>query len=474
MYTAVVSDLHLTEAEPFDPKRPFWKRYKSEEFFFDKDFSEFLIHLSQKSEGAPVELILNGDIFDFDAVMQLPDEPFYHISWLEKQAGLFARPERSAFKMKVIARQHPTFFQSLRDFILRGNQVILVVGNHDIELHFQEVQKVILDILDLPPVFADRFVISPWFYISNQDTLVEHGNQYDPYCVFENPINPFVYGRNFKTILLPFGDMTCRYMVNGMGYFNPHVDSNYIMDLKGYVKFFFKYVMKTQPLLMWTWFWRSGATLFLVLYERFFYRTSSLGYNLEQRVEHIAKVSQATPSQVYQMKESSVQPATRNPVLLLQELWLDRALLMLVGVAGAFQLLLILRQVYELSFFWALFPLLLLAPFFVFYSKSVISQVSEYKEPDDVLLLNAAKVCDVERVIHGHIHDVRHEMRGAVEYLNSGTWSPAFTDVECREKIDTKTFIWIEPSSELVGRRASAQAFAGNISREVFGQGRRR
>jgi UDP-2,3-diacylglucosamine pyrophosphatase LpxH len=474
MYTAIVSDLHLTESEPYDKKRPFWKRYKSKEFFFDHEFSHFLIHLNQKTSGAPVELVLNGDIFDFDAVMKLPSEPYFHISWLEKKSGLYPRPERAMFKMEHIIHEHFIFFQALRDFIIRGNRVVLIIGNHDIELHFEEVQQVIIKQLDLPLFLQEQFVIVPWFYVSNGDTLIEHGNQYDPYCVFENPVNPFVYGRNFKTLLLPFGDMTCRYMLNGMGYFNPHVDSNYIMDLKGYVKFFFKYVVKTQPLLMITWFWRSIVTLLLVLYERFFLHSQPLGHTLESRIEQIARVSQVSPSQVYQMRESSVQPATRNPVLLLQELWLDRALLFLLGISIIFQFFLLINQVIKVSFFWAIIPLLLLAPLFIFYSKSVISQVANYKEPDDALLLNSAKINNVQRVVHGHTHEIRHEMRGAVEYLNSGTWSPAFTDIECKEKIDTKTFVWIEPQSISMVRRATVQVFEGNLSYEAFRTGKRR
>ncbi|MCS6838487.1 MAG: metallophosphoesterase [Bdellovibrionaceae bacterium] len=472
MFTAVISDLHLTESEPFNPKRPYWKRYKAKEFFFDHEFASFLIYLNQKSGGHPVELVLNGDIFDFDAIMTLPQDPYYHITWLEKQAGLFPQPERSAFKMEVIVSEHFLFFQALRDFILRGNRVVLIIGNHDVELHFEEVQQVIWKALDLPLNYENSFVITPWFYISNQDTLIEHGNQYDPYCVFENPVFPFVYGRNFKTLRLPFGDMTCRYMLNGMGYFNPHVDSNYIMDLKGYVRFFFKYVIKTQPFLMWTWFWRSIVTMVLVVYERSFYKTWRSPETVQGRVYQIAQKSGASLAQVYELKELFVESATRNPLLILQELWLDRAFLFLLGIGFVFQVFLLINQfVGPISFLWALIPLLLLAPFFIFYSKFVFSQVGYFKEPNDAILFQAARICEVSRIVHGHTHEVRHELRGNVEYLNAGTWSPAFTDVECTNKIDTKTFVWIEP--HLPQRRASVQIFEVNHSRELFGQGRK-
>ena len=469
MFTAIVSDLHITESEPYDPKRPYWKKYKAKEFFFDKDFSAFLLHLNQKSNGAEVELILNGDIFDFDAIMRLPDEPHYKIHWLEKKSGLFPRPERARFKMQVIIKEHGVFFQALRDFILRGNRVILIIGNHDLELHFSEVQEEIHKALDLPPEDSERFRISPWFYISNKDTLVEHGNQYDPYCVFNQPLNPFVFGRNFQTICLPFGDLTCRYMLNGMGYFNPHVDSNYIMTLKGYVVFFFRYVIKTQPALLWTWFWRSAVTLLITFYEKFFY-TPKEEQALPTKIETVARLSQAEPHQVYALKELAIPSATQNPLLILQELWLDRAFLFIFGLVLVFQLTLLFKQfIYDISFVWALIPLLLLAPFFIFYSQFVYSKVSDFKEPNDRLLLKAARICEVHRIVHGHIHEVHHEQRGSVEYLNSGTWSPAFTNVECTEKIDTKTFVWIYPTTTEGERVASVQIFNGKDSKGYFG-----
>ena len=41
-YTAIVSDLHLCEAEPESSKFPLWKKYKTREFFFDSQFRVFL------------------------------------------------------------------------------------------------------------------------------------------------------------------------------------------------------------------------------------------------------------------------------------------------------------------------------------------------------------------------------------------------------------------------------------------------
>jgi hypothetical protein len=39
-------------------------------------------------------------------------------------------------------------------------------------------------------------------------------------------------------------------MLNGMGYFNPHASDNYIMTAQSYLRFFLKYMLRPQPLLI--------------------------------------------------------------------------------------------------------------------------------------------------------------------------------------------------------------------------------
>lgn len=444
-YTAIISDLHLTEGEPLHPKYPLWKKFKTKEFFFDDTFALFLEYLEKKAEGNPVELILNGDIFDFDSVLNLPEEPVFRVGWLEKHRGLFPREERSRHKIEIILRDHPIFVKSLREFALRNNRVIFVMGNHDLELHFSAVQHEIMKSLDLPPSARGQIRFVEWFYISNQDTLVEHGNQYDPYCMCEDPVNPYVRGYNYISLKLPFGNLACRYILNGMGFINPHVDSNYIMTLPQYIGFFFKYMAKAQPGIIFTWFWGAVVTLL----HSFFDRLASPIRNplkIEDRVAEIASKANAEPRMVRELKELFVAPAASNPFLLARELWLDRAFLIFISFFLIFQAMVFIRSVYSLSFFWAFIPLFLLLPFFLFYSKSVTSLVSGYKEPDERVLAMASAITKVNRIVFGHTHHVRHEIIGSVEHLNSGCWSPAFLDVECTQPLDQKNYVWISPS----------------------------
>lgn len=50
-------------------------------------------------------------------------------------------------------------------------------------------------------------------------------------------------------------------------------------------------------------------------------------------------------------------------------------------------------------------------------------------------------------------------MIGGIEHLNSGTWSPAFKDVECTKAIDQKTCVWIEPKVGSPHREASLMIY---------------
>ena len=78
----------------------------------------------------------------------------------------------------------------------------------------------------------------------------------------------------------------------------------------------------------------------------------------------------------------------------------------------------------------------------------------------------AGMISKVNRIVYGHSHQYRHEMIGPVEHLNSGTWSPAFRDVECKDPIDQKTYVWIEPGEG--GRTAKLLQFNDGENSELL------
>jgi UDP-2,3-diacylglucosamine pyrophosphatase LpxH len=462
-FTAIISDLHLCEPEP-EHADDLWKKFKTKEFFFDEDFRQFLEVIQKKAEGQQVELILNGDIFDFDSVMEIPDEPPYRVSWLEKKSGLFAQEAKSKFKIGLILKSHPVWVEALRKFILNGNRVIFVIGNHDLELHFPSVQNEVLETLNIPKKQQYLVRFCEWFYVSNKDTLIEHGNQLDPYCVCQDPINPFILKFNRVELRLPFGNLSGRYLTNMMGYINPHADANFIMSFSEYVSFFKNYLIKSQPLIIMTWFFGALMTLFQSFFDQL---SPSLTDPLaiEDKVEEIARKANATPRMVRELRELAEPQATRYPLIILRELWLDRAFLVLIAFFGAFQIFTYIKLVYNFSFFWMFIPLFLCLPFFIFCSKSVVSNAEKYKEPRERILSLEAHITNLKRVVYGHTHVIRHESMGDIEHLNSGTWSPAFKDVECTKKISRHVFVWLEPQEAY--RAAQLFEINGTDIREI-------
>src|SRR6266545_5789009 len=261
--------MHLSEPTRADERRPLWMAFKRRDFFIDDDFARFLVYI-EAAAATPVELILNGDIFDFDSVTELPAGDA-RVDWLAHRRGLASEEWMSVFKIDVIIREHPTWFSALAGFLARGHRAVFVIGNHDAELFWPSVQRRICDALGVetpatlvediePPPRPGAVTFCNWFYLSGGDTYVSHGHQYDPHCTVKDPIDPLIQVKGRPRVRVPFGDLAARYMLNGMGYFNPHASDNYIMTARSYLRFFFKYMLRTQPLLIWTWFWGALVT----------------------------------------------------------------------------------------------------------------------------------------------------------------------------------------------------------------------
>jgi UDP-2,3-diacylglucosamine pyrophosphatase LpxH len=464
-FTAVVSDLHLCEAEPINPRHPLWKKFKSKEFFFDNEFLTFLKYIDTEAAGRQVELILNGDIFDFDSITSRPEQPGYHVSWLEMRRGLDAEKEKSIYKIEVILRDHPVWIEALAWFIREGHRVVFVIGNHDIEINWIDVQKKILDILQLSNDERRQVRFVEWFYISNKDTLIEHGHQHDPFCANKDPVNPVVVDYNRIMMRLPFGDLACRYLSNGMGFFNPHVDSNYLLSAWGFTKVYFRYMLRAQPLLIWTGFWSTVIT-FVQTIRHGTMRTMQNPLTIEDRIDEIAKKSNATPRMVREMQQLFIQPISESPWKILKELWLDRAFIFLLGFFLLLYVFLLVDKIYDISFYWMLVPVAILFPPYFIYSRNVQSYASLYKKPDEEILAMAGMITSTKRIIYGHTHVLRHEVIGAIEHLNPGTWSPAFLDVECTQRMGQQAFVWIAPNLE-GARTAKLLQVEGESIREM-------
>ena len=242
-------------------------------------------------------------------------------------------------------------------------------------------------------------------------------------------------------------------MLNGMGLMNPHADSSFIKSsVFDYVIFFFRYMMRTQPFLLWTWLWSAFVTMGYSVTEGLLPAMRD-PLTIDARVNDIATRSNASPSVVWALRELHAHPAIFNPYKILRELWLDRAVLLGVIVVGSFQFFSFMHVFANVSLVWFIIPLLILMPLFLFYARSVSSELDQTQTAAFTRAPLSAQIVRVHRVAHGHIHKERHTSTEGVEYLNTGTWSPAYRDVECTQPYGRKCFAWIKPDPARGGER---------------------
>lgn len=450
-HTIVLSDLHLTEAEAGSDRHPHWKAYKRAEHFVDADFAQLLERLHAELPGEAIELVLNGDVFDFDSVLARPEEGAgFSVGWVERLRGLNSEEQKSLFKLSRILHEHAVFVEALHLFVTRGHRVVFVIGNHDVELHWPSAHEALLTaVTGGDAALRERVRIADWFYLSNHDTLIEHGHQHDEYCLVLDPMNPFVDGEKTPArVRLPFGNLAERYMINGMGLFNPHVDKSFIKpNLLEYVRFFVREVIAIQPLLVWTWFWGACVTLLHATWEGALPARKIEVAALKEKAEAIAQKSNVAAAEVWAMRELRAHPAVQTPWRVAQELWLDRVLVFLFAAIFSAASFALARQVADVSLSWLGFPLLIAAPFVAAYLRQVRSQVTEAAARGRDVAASAARLLGVRRVIHGHTHDELHTWVKGVEYLNTGTWSPAFHDLACTQRYGSMCFAWVRPAS---------------------------
>jgi UDP-2,3-diacylglucosamine pyrophosphatase LpxH len=185
----VISDLHLGDGIGAPAQRG--------EQALDRELEAFLHHYSVvRREGRPWRLVINGDMVDFLGVLLREpaaadaDQASYELR---------ACSEAAELRMEAVIERHGGVFAALAGFVAAGNEVAVIIGNHDAEFHFPAVQErfrgAILGAMqrsgapDADAAVA-RIAFHPWFFFEEGVAWIEHGHQYDPYCSFEDVLEP--------------------------------------------------------------------------------------------------------------------------------------------------------------------------------------------------------------------------------------------------------------------------------------------
>ena len=250
---------------------------------------------------------------------------------------------------------------------------------------------------------------------------VEHGNQCDPYCSVSDPEWPFHIDRSLQNNV---GTLVLEHLIGKLGYFNPNVDSTFLLTTKEYLDHWLRY------------YWRSPRSLlrtfFVGTLRIFFESMSELGlHDHRPRAPELQAPDTAAHASLF------TTPDLRATMRLLG---LDRMLLLL----GMLMSLLLLLLYWPLGVVGAL--LTFLDPDRACDVAAVSSEVS--KKARQIAVIYSARA-----VVFGHTHLSEGRWESGVFYGNSGTWVPMYQDIACRIVVEeSRPVIWLrEDNGQLEG-----------------------
>ncbi len=435
----VLSDVHLTQAHPFDPADPMWMRYRRREHHPDAEFAALVDHLldSEIGEGDELEIVFNGDVFDFD-----------HL-WVKDGESTFEEfpptDEGCTAQIRLILADHQPFFGAVAKALAAGHLVTFMSGNHDIELYWPGVRRAIREELErlvraLPPdarraaVDVERSVrFRAWFHITDDDIYFEHGSQYDIYNSVRHAAVPLTpAGDRIHPVL---GKLAFRRLGARMGYFNPYYEETFYMGATGYIGHFLRFYAfsKTRHICR-EWLFGALATVAEIWKHRHHDERLPEG-RVALRAELGRDVSDEAIDATHHLR-TELAETTMVPVF--RELWVDRIGFIFAGIV----------IVSLTALFAGLIPAAIvsavLAALFVVYE--LVTPKPDIRTYDSAppTVLNLFDIHRVRAICMGHTHRpfARFSEKGL--YANSGSWCPAFHDQECTKPVlERRPVLWI-------------------------------
>lgn len=173
-FKIIISDLHLGAG---------WANEGGnllEDFVSDDDLVRFLheVYLESIEAEREVELIINGDVFEF---LQVPAVDVFDPGQSYTQDDYLDSSESASVKrLELIAAGHPAVFEALADFIHvepPKRRITIIKGDHDVNLYWPMVKSKLREILGATGTRADALVFAEEFF-SREGLYIEHGHQY--------------------------------------------------------------------------------------------------------------------------------------------------------------------------------------------------------------------------------------------------------------------------------------------------------
>ncbi len=437
----IVSDLHLCNIEENSDG---WKAYKSAKYQINSDFEELL----NQHKNQPTTLIFNGDVIDFDLVSDVPKQKdvTFDIYSDEKKRGLQPTEEKSLWKLNIVLNDQKPFFEILSDFLsYKDNNIIYVIGNHDREFHFHSLQITLVEFLKnianekKQPFYPENLSFEPWFFYKEGEIYVEHGNQFDYYTSFRYILDPVIVSRDKKEIALSMGNLSNRYLLTSMGYFNPH-STDYILNAFSYFWHWLKFYAFSKRGLVFNWIFGSLKVLGKMVEYRKKLRKKPKNY--DEKIEEYAKQKAIPKDKLLKIAQLHQLPIIYNRFRMWKEFWIDRLFLASLLVGGTIALALVPIPLWiKLMVPLSSFPLF----FFIYERITQGETIFSIEEKIPSYAKKISEIIDTKIVVFGHTHKTRlFPLSNKTLFCDSGTWAPVYRH-DSKEKLQDglKNYIFV-------------------------------
>ena len=450
--TYIVSDLHLSEGiQPGSLRAS-----RLEAFFYDEEFRNFCQSIIKRSSerGRTAVLVLNGDVFDFLSVLKTPEEGIHGpLTRTDREFGLGYTEADSVWKMGLIAKGHPLFFDGLASVLAAGHQLAFIRGNHDLELFWPGVQASIEESLEAAlgrighteHLSRAHSAVSfhDWFLYEEGRYWIEHGNQYERSNAVQyglNPIQPPEYHRHGAFQLdYPIGSIFVRYVYNKLRLIDPYTTHFVTLDQYLSITYHHNFVdlirsatlhfpLFTRAISQARVFEQQGMAPVQSLHEERV-KALTLESPLGEKLHEIQKLqSRAVGVTKYNLLQEMLRPVGRGVlsftgVTLLSLVtwfylfsWIQSSEWLARGLLGKASLLAVLAVTTVVGLFLGFS-----------YVNRALHRTAEAPEPHEREIAETiAEIAEVDFVSMGHTHaaDIRQFERRKGAFVNSGTWIP--------------------------------------------------